>query len=267
MGSLFRMSEALNLHFTTYGDASRPTLIILHGLLGSSDNWHSIARRLSDHFHVCTIDARNHGRSPHSEEFDYPVMVNDVVNFMYRQKRATASLLGHSMGGKTAAWMALLHPELIEKLIVVDIAVRSYQAHHDRIFDALTTLNLRILQSRKEVDQALSDRIPEPHVRQFLLKNLLRDEQGVYRWKMNLDVIEKKYPCILEAVPSGRVFTKPTLFIRGENSDYIQMEDLPSIAQVFPSAELVTIAGAGHWVHADNQDDFITNVADFLVHS
>jgi len=192
MGSLFRMSEALNLHFTTYGDASRPTLIILHGLLGSSDNWHSIARRLSDHFHVCTIDARNHGRSPHSEEFDYPVMVNDVVNFMYRQKRATASLLGHSMGGKTAAWMALLHPELIEKLIVVDIAVRSYQAHHDRIFDALTTLNLRILQSRKEVDQALSDRIPEPHVRQFLLKNLLtrrvsvENESGCDRKKIPL---------------------------------------------------------------------------------
>lgn len=254
----------MHLHSKVYGSESLPALIVLHGLLGSSDNWHSFAQKFCKHYFTCTLDARNHGRSPHSESFNYQVMAEDVVEFMKQQNITSAALLGHSMGGKTAALTALLYPELVDKLIVVDIAPRSYKAHHDQVFDALTSINLNDFRYRKDIDEALTLKIPEISVRQFLMKNLARDETGSFRWKMNLEVIEINYAQINQELPRDKRFMKPTLFIRGGNSDYIPMDDLPLIAQLFPGSEVITIKDAGHWIHVDAPDEFSQIVFDFL---
>jgi pimeloyl-ACP methyl ester carboxylesterase len=254
----------MKLHYISHGSESSPALIILHGLLGSSDNWHSFAQRFGGHFHTFALDARNHGRSPHSDQFNYHMMAEDVVEFMMQQNIPSASLLGHSMGGKTAALAALLHPELVDKLIVVDIAPRSYIAHHDKVFNALTSLDVSVYTHRKDIDEELALKIPEIPVRQFLMKNLARNESGGFHWKMNLDVIEKNYAGINEELPQDKQFNKPALFIRGGTSDYIQMDDVPVIGRLFPMAELVTIKDAGHWVHVDAPEDFTNTVLDFL---
>ena len=254
----------MKLQFKSYGFESFQALIILHGLLGSSDNWHSFGQRFGAQYQTFILDARNHGRSPHSEPFNYQVMVEDVVEFMAQQNISSAALLGHSMGGKTAALTALLHPELVSKLIVVDIAPRSYKAHHDQVFDALTSINLNDFKYRKDIDEALSLKISEVSVRQFLMKNLARDGSGNFRWKMNLEVIERNYAQINEELPRDKQFTKPALFIRGADSDYIQMDDLPLINQLFPGSELITIKDAGHWIQVDAPVEFSGIVLDFL---
>jgi pimeloyl-ACP methyl ester carboxylesterase len=254
----------MKLHFKSYGSESTQVLIILHGLFGSSDNWHSFGLRFGAQFHTFILDARNHGRSPHSESFNYQVMAEDVIEFMVQQNISSAALLGHSMGGKTAALTALLHPELVDKLIVVDIAPRSYKAHHDQVFDALTSIDLNEFEYRKDIDEALTLKIPEVSVRQFLMKNLARDGTGSFRWKMNLDVIENNYAQINEELPRDKQFMKPTLFIRGGNSDYIQMDDLPLITQLFPTSEIITVKDAGHWIQVDAPDEFSGVVLDFL---
>jgi len=254
----------MQLYYNSYGLESLPPLIILHGLLGSSDNWHSIGKIFGKHYRTFVLDARNHGRSPHSDVFNYHAMSEDVVEFMQQRNISSASLLGHSMGGKTAALVSLLHPELIDKLIVVDIAPRSYQAHHDQVFDAITSLDLTKFEYRKDIDEALSKKIQDVPLRQFLLKNLLRDDSGMFHWKMNLEVIEKNYAQINEELPRDHQFDKPTLIIRGENSEYIQEKDLPAINQLFPDAELATVKNAGHWVHVDAPEEFADTVLNFL---
>jgi esterase len=255
----------MRLHSTSFGTPDLPPLIILHGLLGSSDNWHLYGKLLGEHFHTFVVDARNHGRSPHSEDFHYQAMSDDVVEFIHEHSLQRTSLLGHSMGGKTAAWTALEHPELLKKLIVVDIAPRSYQSHHDLVFDALVSINLKEFEYRKDIDSVLSKKIQDASVRQFLMKNLARDEAGRFEWKMNLDVIEKNYARINEELPGDKHYDGPALFMRGENSEYITMEDLPVIAKLFPKAELVTIKNAGHWVHVDNPEMFFASVKDFML--
>ena len=254
----------MHLHFQEYGSESLPVLIILHGLFGSSDNWHSFGQRFGEHFHTFALDARNHGRSPHSDHFDYQVMAEDVAEFLMQHRISSASLLGHSMGGKTAALTALLYPELVDKLIVVDIAPKSYKAHHDQVFDALTSIDVNAFKFRKDIDEVLSLKIPEVSVRQFLMKNLARDDSGEFRWKMNLEVIEKNYARINEELPRERQFNKPALFIRGGNSEYIQTDDLPLMKELFPQAALVTINNAGHWVHVDAPEEFLNTVLRFL---
>jgi esterase len=254
----------LTLHFQEYKNprADAPSLIILHGLLGSSDNWHSLAREWSKRFHVFSLDARNHGRSPHSDEFDYEVMANDVRQFMTDHGLRSANALGHSMGGKTAMELAFSFPQLVDRLIIVDIAPKEYEPHHEHIFEALFSLDLTKYSSRRQVEEALTPAIPNPSTRQFLLKNLRRTDVGSYEWKMNLDVINQHYGELNRAVQG--TFDKPTLFVRGERSDYIVESDLRGIKLQFPSAIVETIAGAGHWVHADAPAEIGEKVAGFL---
>jgi esterase len=254
----------MHLHYSVYGSESLPALIILHGLLGSSDNWHSFGKIFGERFRTFIPDARNHGRSPHIEAFNYRVMAEDVREFIQQQNLVSASLLGHSMGGKTAALTALLYPELVDKLVVVDIAPHSYQAHHDQILDALHSLDVRAFQHRKDIDEVLSKKIHEVPVRQFLMKNLIRGDSGQFQWKMNLEVIIKNYAQINEEIPNDRTFGKPTLFMKGENSNYIQMDDLPLIRRLFPFAELVTVKNATHWIHMDAPREFTEKALDFL---
>jgi esterase len=254
----------MHLHYTVYGSESLPALVVLHGLLGSSDNWHSFGKIFSERFQTFIPDARNHGRSPHIEVFNYRAMAEDVREFLQQQNLSSASLLGHSMGGKTAALTALHYSELVDKLVVVDIAPRLYQAHHDPIFDALVSLDVSTYKFRKDIDKVLSKKVPEAPVRQFLMKNLIRGDSGQFQWKMNLEVIKKNYAQINEELPNDRTFGKPTLFIKGENSNYIQMDDLPMIRQLFPQAELALVKNATHWVHMDAPKEFIEKVLDFL---
>jgi esterase len=254
----------VQLFHNSYGSSTLPPLIILHGLLGSSDNWHSLGKRFGERFHTFALDARNHGRSPHSDIFDYPAMAADVAEFMSRQNIRSASVLGHSMGGKTAALVALLHPDAVDKLVVVDIAPRSYRDRNDQIFGALHSVDISAYSFRKDVDAALSATISDFGIRQFLMKNLGRDQSGRFYWKMNFEVIEKNYDRINEELALDRRFDKPALFIRGEHSDHIQQSDFPIIRRLFPKSEIVTMKNAGHWVHADAPEEFFAHVSEFL---
>jgi pimeloyl-ACP methyl ester carboxylesterase len=253
----------MHLYYRSYG--SGHPLIILHGLLGSSDNWQIMAKEFGSLRQVFTLDARNHGRSPHSNEFSYRIMSEDVRNFMDVFKLPSAVILGHSMGGKTAMKFALTYPDRVEKLVVVDIAPRGYGVVQDPILEALASLNLLAYREREEVDVDLAKKITDSAVRQFLMKNLQRDDNRRFVWKVNLDVIRKNYAFIDAAVEAATTFDKPTLFMRGALSQYIMPQDEPTIKKLFPNATITTIAGAGHWIHTDAPGEFAQNLMNFLM--
>jgi esterase len=252
----------MNLHYSTFGKG--PALIILHGFLGSMDNWVTLCRRFSANYHVIAFDARNHGRSPHDGRFDIGTMADDLEELMDRLRIASASILGHSMGGKTAMQFALSRPDRTEKLIVVDIAPRRYEHIHEDLLDALSSIDLTRYRERMEVDRALAGDIQSIAVRQFLLKNIRRDGAGGMHWKMNLPVLREHYHRVAEDVPAGGSFTHPTLFVRGEHSHYILDGDRIPIVRLFPGAVIRTVPGAGHWVHADAPEAFFNVVSEFL---
>jgi esterase len=252
----------MQLNFQRHGEGF--PLIILHGLFGSLDNWQSVARHWSESFQTFTLDLRNHGRSPHSEDFNYAVMVEDVREFMAAQGLNSAHLLGHSMGGKVAMHFALKNPALVKKLVVIDMAPRAYPPSHETIFKALLALDLDSFRERAEIDKALVLSIPDNATRQFLLKNIKRNDAGAFEWKMNLPAIYKNYADVTGAIESARTFDRPTLFIRGGRSDYIKEGDEVLIRQLFPQAQIKTIPEAGHWVHADASIQLKQMVSDFL---
>jgi pimeloyl-ACP methyl ester carboxylesterase len=252
----------MDLHHKIFGQG--PPLLILHGLFGTSDNWQTLGRRWAEHFTVVLIDLRNHGRSPHTEVHDYPSMAEDLREFMENNWMYEAHLLGHSMGGKTAMQFALEHPDMVEKLVIVDIAPRTYPCGHELIFEALAALDLDQLSSREEADEQLQQRIDDYGIRQFLLKNLSRKKEGGFRWKMNLPVLQAHYQDILQGLTAEEPYAGPTLFVRGDRSNYIRDEDRDPTWELFPAANLATIANAGHWVHADQPDELYRVVAEFL---
>jgi esterase len=252
----------MNLHSRTYG-AGHP-LIILHGLFGSSDNWQTVGKKLGEQFRVFALDARNHGRSPHSDEFNYPAMAEDVQSFMHEQGISSAHLLGHSMGGKTAMQLALTRPELVEKLVVVDISPRAYGRQHNAIFDALYSLDLTAFTTRGQIDEALAQRIPSAAVRLFLMKNLKRNADNSFAWKMNLEVIHRHYDEVNAAIDLPSQFANPALFVKSNTSGYVGEDDEPQIRTMFPRSTIVGF-DTGHWVHAEAPEEFIRLVSDFLV--
>ena len=252
----------MKLNYQSYGEGF--PLIILHGLFGMLDNWHTVGRMLERHFRVLAVDQRNHGRSPHSPELNYGVMADDIRDFMTQHEISSAFLLGHSMGGKVAMTTALRNPDLVEKLVVIDIAPRSYPSFHDSILEALTSLTLSDFSSRQSIDQALSSRILEVPVRQFLMKNLARNDDGSFRWKMNLAVIVAQYSEILKGIESNTTFVKPTLFVRSMKSSYISEQDVQEIERLFPNSSIVDF-GTGHWVHAEEPERLTKIVTEFLL--
>lgn len=242
--------------------------MVLHGLLGASGNWHTLSRSVfAAKFRVYAIDLRNHGRSPHADQFDYESMVEDVLGFMQDHQMESAHVLGHSMGGKVAMKLALRYPALVSKLIVADMAPRAYPPHHMHILNALKNLDLSAYASRKEIDDALAVSIGDFGVRQFLLKNLASDGAGGYSWKMNLPVIYNGYPNINEEVNASNAYAGPTLFIKGGKSNYISAQDRGPIQALFSSAAIEEIPGAGHWVHAEAPKVFGEMVMTFLSES
>jgi len=255
----------MKLHYKEVGHGQ--PLLILHGLFGTLDNWATLAKRLAEHYNVFLVDLRNHGRSPHSEEFNYDAMAADVLKLVDDLQLPTPAIMGHSMGGKVAMNYALKYPTRITKLIVVDIAPKAYPPHHDEIIAALQSVDFEKLTSRSEIDAQLAKTIPEEDVRLFLMKNLYRKEDGTFGWRMNLDVIEENYNQVAAAVTSDVPFKKSTLFIKGGRSGYIKPEDVYStIEHLFTLVEVETIPGAGHWVHAEAPDKVYELVTNFLSH-
>ena len=256
----------MDLNYKTFGQG--PPLIILHGLFGALDNWQTLAKRFAEHFSVYIVDQRNHGKSPHDSAMNYPLLAEDLRNFMESKWMFKAHIMGHSMGGKAAMQFALQFPDFVDRLIVVDIHPGANKGGHELIFDAMLSLNLDSLKSRKEADQLLAEKITDFGIRQFLLKNLSRDkESGSYRWKMNLKVLHEHYAAILAAVASEDTFDGPALFIKGGESDYIREDHWGEVLYPFPNAALQTISGAGHWVHADAPVELESIVLTFLQES
>lgn len=252
----------MNLAFQELGQGE--PLIIMHGLFGSSDNWLSIAKVLAQKRKVFLLDLRNHGDSPHSEAFSYDLMVDDLILFLENHNIKDPIILGHSMGGKAAMNFAVNNPDDLSKLIIVDIGPKAYPVHHKTILEGLMSINVENVTSRAEAETQLAAYVHEKGIRQFLLKNLGRNEDGKFYWKINLPVIDREIGMIGEALNHDHKFVKPTLFIHGQQSNYILDEDKEEIKDIFPFAKIESIPNAGHWVHAEQPQAFIEIVEKFL---
>jgi len=250
----------MKLAFKEFG--SGEPMIVLHGLFGSSDNWQTLGKRFAEDFRVFLVEQRNHGRSPHSHVFDYDVMARDLKEFFSDHNLKKATVVGHSMGGKTAMRFAQLFPEKVEKIIVADMGIKAYSPHHEKILEAFKKVDLHSIESRKDADQNVADLIPEFGVRQFILKNLYRKGKTEFGWRVNYEVIEKQMENILAPLPEQAAEVS-ALFIYGSKSDYIKEEDKHQIKRIFKKAEFSELQ-AGHWIHAEVPDEFYTEVKNFV---
>ncbi|WP_415902870.1 alpha/beta fold hydrolase [Neptuniibacter sp. QD29_5] len=251
----------MKLNYQIHGEGE--PLIILHGLFGTLENWGAQIKVLSEHFQVIAADMRNHGRSPHSAEIDYELMASDIAELMQDLKLNKAHIIGHSMGGKAAMQFAITHPELIAKLVIVDIAPVEYTPHHDDVFKGLFSVDLASLKSRSDADKQLADYVDELGVRAFLLKNLYRTKDKKFAWRMNLDALHSQYSNI-SAAPQGNPYTNPVLFIKGAKSDYLLPKYRDAVLGLFPKADYKIIQSAGHWPHAEKPAEFTQLILDYL---
>ncbi|MGP1716047.1 MAG: alpha/beta fold hydrolase [Methylophilus sp.] len=248
----------MQLHYQTIGQGQ--PLILIHGLFGSADNWGSIAKHFSQQYQVISVDLRNHGRSPHSDSQTYAEMAEDLLALLDTLGLEQVDLLGHSLGGKVAMQFATDYPQHVNKLIVVDMAMRAYPDRYTQLMDTMLAVDLSQMTSRSDVDKALSADIANVRVRQFLLTNLVKNEAQL-QWRINLPALKANYATLTAAIDVN--FERPGLFIRGERSDYVQDSDITQLQQHFPQAEFVTLP-TDHWVHAEQPQLFIQTVADFL---
>lgn len=260
---------SVRLHRRISGEGK--PLLLLHGLFGSLENLGGVNQRLQEVRQIHGLDLRNHGRSPHTDSMDYPSMAEDVIAYMDEQGLAKASLLGHSMGGKTAMQVALSYPDRVEKVIVADIAPVTYHPRHDAILEGMKSLDLSAVSTRGEADKALQEYVETPEVRMFLLKNLVRvpeegkaDNPNVFRWRLNLPVIEACYQNLADAPEGDGPFDGPVLFIKGADSAYIQRKHRERIDTLFPQARIEEIEGTDHWLHAEKPDEFARLCREFL---
>ena len=256
----------MKLNYKRYSDQG-PTVLVLHGLFGSLANfgWH--CKQLADDYAVIGVDLRNHGDSPHADEMNYPVMAEDVRELMDSLGIARAVIIGHSMGGKVAMQLALSHPDYVERLLVVDIAPVTYSGKNDghrRIMEAMQALHPETLGNRAEADSRLSEAIEDEATRKFILTNLSRSESGQYRWRLNLDAIERHYERLREQPEGEGPYEGPTLFVRGDLSHYIHKKHETEILALFPHAGVKSVMETGHWVHAEKPQVFQKIVRDFL---
>lgn len=256
------------LHYRRYPSTesieSRIQVVILHGLFGMLDNWHAFATQLSRDYTVYTVDLRNHGRSPHVPEFTFSAMTEDIRAFLGEHALSHVAFIGHSLGGKVAMHTVLQYPELAERLMVVDIAPRAYEPGHDHIVDVLREISPQQMTSRKQVESLLRERIDDPGTVLFLAKNIARHKDGTLYWRMNVPVLTAQYSNILAAVTADIPYRGKTMFVRGGRSHYLSDDDWPEILRLFPHATQQIIPDAGHWVHADAQDDLLDLTRAFL---
>ncbi len=251
------------LNHKTYG--SGPNLVILHGLFGMLDNWSTLGRRWAADYTVTLVDLRNHGRSFHADEMNYDLMAEDVATLLEAQSIDECFLMGHSMGGKVAMQTAITYPDLVQKLVVVDITPRKYRPGHSDVFAALEAFDPAEVADRKEAARLMAKHMPSPSVQLFLLKNLARNPEGGFKWRMNLPAIKASYEGLIGPVGNlGDEYDGPTLFIRGSKSGYVQDDDVELINILFPQATVETVEGAGHWVHAERPEELFEMVGGFL---
>ncbi len=241
-----------------------PPLVILHGLFGSLDNWMSLAKSLSRQWRVYLVDLRNHGKSFHHHEFNYPAMSKDLNRWAEQEGLSKFHLIGHSMGGKVAMFYALDHPASLDKLVVIDIGPKKYPVQHQMIINGLSSIDPGQLSNRQEANSRLAKYINEEPIRQLLLKNLQRNQHGGFNWKFNLPAISTNIEMVGAALSGNRAIATDTLFIRGGESSYILDEDLTLIKERFPRYKVITIEQAGHWVHAEQPARTLEAITDFL---
>lgn len=253
------------LHSKIYGEAETGTpLLVFHGLFGMLDNWGSFAKEMGALFPTHLIDLRNHGKSFHSEGMSHDDLADDILHYMEFNNLNKINLLGHSLGGKAVMQFAIKYPEKVEKLIVVDITPKAYPPHHQGIIKALQTVDFDSVSSRQDVEDVLAQYIPEKSVIQFLTKSLHWTQDKKLAWRFNLKTLAEKYTEFVSNAIKYGTFAGETLFIAGAKSNYILPQDSFQIKQQFPTASVVTIANAGHWVQAENPTDFNKVVKEFL---
>jgi pimeloyl-ACP methyl ester carboxylesterase len=251
----------MKLHYQESG--SGLPLLIIHGLFGSADNWRSMAKYFSKFYRVISVDLRNHGRSPHSDEQNFDLMAKDLVELCDELRLEKVSVLGHSLGGKVTMRFAEMQPERIHKLVVVDISPRQYFSQHTPLMDAMMALDMSQLSSRKAVDSALASDVTDPAVRQFLLMNLQSGENGFY-WRINLPALKANYQALMAPVCEQAMLSMPSQFIYGGLSEYVTADDRALIEQHFTQPRFDVIDKAGHWVHAERPQQFKQLVEEFL---
>lgn len=252
----------MKLHYKKIGDQGSP-LFIIHGLFGSLDNWQTLGKKFAENHQVYLVDQRNHGKSPHSIEFSYDLMVEDLFELVEDLGFDKINIIGHSMGGKTAIGFAAEYEEYVDKLIVVDISHKQYPRHHDEILNGLLSLDLDIIRTRKDADIELQKSISNFSIRQFLLKNLYWVEKGRLDWRMNLNVLSSEIDGIIEEIYFNEIDV-PTLFVRGVQSDYIVEKDYPELKKKFSNVTIHEVEKAGHWVHAEAPIEFFNTITEFL---
>jgi len=255
----------MQLFYRTYGQGK--PFIILHGLFGISDNWVSFAKKIGNlGYQVFVIDQRNHGQSPHSPNFNYLAMVDDLFEFIDEHELEEPIILGHSMGGKVAMRFALENPDYLSKLIVVDISLRQYPArdYHLKVIRAMKKVDFSVVKTRKEVELILAEDIDSRRIRQFVMKNLYRKEKNELAWRMCLDAIANNLDEMFDGIEAEKALDKPVLLVRGGKSDYVLDSDLPPFKNAFPQANIKTIPNATHWVHAESPELFYEYVEEFL---
>lgn len=251
----------MTLNYKSFGEGD--PIIILHGLFGMLDNWQTIGKQLAQDYRVILVDQRNHGKSFHSDEFSYDLLADDLKALMTELELSSAHIIGHSMGGKTAMSFAAKYPDMIDSLIVVDIAPKEYEGGHEELFEAILAIDVEAISSRKEVDEQLKLSIPDMGVRLFLMKNLTRKPETGYQWKANFTVLNDEYAQLMDFNIAG-VHVVPSLFIRGQKSNYILEEDEELIYDLFPLAVIEDIEDAGHWIHAEQPQLFLDLVTDYF---
>ncbi len=252
----------MELNFKTFGEGD--PVIILHGLFGMLDNWQTFAKALSKKYMVYLVDQRDHGRSPHTDEFNYTLLAEDLKNFMDQNWLYEARLIGHSMGGKTLLEFAKHYDDEIEQMLIVDMGIKSYPGGHETIIESMLTAPIHIAENRRDIDTHLSKYIKDQGVRQFLMKNLQRDVgNGGFKWKMNLELLSKEYPNILSAIEYDDEISVDTLFVYGSQSSYIEKRDINEIKNTFTNSKFESI-DAGHWIHAEKPKELLKVTLDFF---
>lgn len=255
----------MQLFFRHFGEGK--PLIILHGLFGQSDNWVTVGKKLAEHYSVFIPDQRNHGQSPHASVHTYPALADDLLEFIEEHELEKIVLLGHSMGGKAAMSFALEHPQLVEKLVIVDISPRKYPERniHTQVITQMLSIDLGSISSRSEVERILEQQMPDERIRFFILKNLYYKMPGKLGWRLNLEAINHNLDHLFDGIKAEKPYNHPALFVKGGKSDYILEQDIPIIEKLFPFSSLKTISGATHWVHADAPEELLSLTLDFLL--
>lgn len=253
----------IELNHKIYGQGD--PLIILHGLFGSLDNWATIGRKLGEEYMVYLLDQRDHGKSPHTDAFSYDILSEDLKYFMDENWVHQSYIMGHSMGGKTAMRFALEYEDMVEKLIVLDMAPRQYTNRHQMVFDAMDSVDFETMESRADAKDVLMEMLKgDQATTAFLLKNIKRHKEGGFSWKMNTKLLRQEYENIIAPIPTNKVYEGPTLFVKGGNSAYITEEDDQLIKDLFPNSDTITMEDVGHWLHAEKPHKLMEIVQEFI---